>query len=95
MNKEDFIEQIAFLSSKMAIGLKVDDLCDTNFSGEGILGQVIDAYGDLILSIVTGDSMIEIPDESYEDFWNCISSYPGEWTAEDIGNLYDELTEEE
>lgn len=89
MDKQTFLQQIKGLAEKQRIGFKLDDLLGSDISCEGFLGELINDYGELLLTVVTKGK--EPSDRDYEEYWNCIVN-PDDWTDEDIEELYEVLS---
>ncbi len=89
MDRDTFLKQVKGLAEKQSIGFKLDDLLGTDISCEGLLGDLVNDYGEFILSVVSGGR--EISESSYEKFWSYIVN-PDNWSDKDIEDLYEELT---
>ncbi len=95
MNFTDFANSVKKLVQFESQAFKLDEILGADVSAGGILGDIGDAYGELIIQSVTNGKTI--PDAVYEDFWNLIFVFVDDNYVDEkeIKIFYEEITANE
>lgn len=93
MDKSTFFQQICLLGKFQHLGTQAEDILGCNIATEGIIGNIIDAYGQFVLDTAAGSRPIQ--DEKYDkiccDFWNFIVNYDDDVSTIELEDLYKEI----